>query len=170
LDALRLAWSANARFERGRLAANARARGQRIAGLEDDRRDAALSSLEKALSLTQRAAELLAEDADKMDRQARRWRGHADPSLHGDVAKTEAMARGVERLLKHLTRCKGIPQIRTQGEWDEFLSESAAALLDAGFANREVAALLTGQRSEDVDRATMERFRQRVRRIKVSGT
>lgn len=157
LDALRLAWCANVRFVRADHAKHAQKRGERIYALEDERRDAAIASVERAHSLVQKAAELLNEDFEVMNRQASRWKGSADPELHEDANQAGLAAARLEKLLTRLGHFKGIRQIRTQGDWDEFLTDSAAALLDVGFSNREVAALLTGQDPSEVDRATMER-------------
>jgi hypothetical protein len=169
-DALRLAWSARARFLRRDTTAHAKKRGQRMPLHDDKLRDQAIRSMERSITQAANAARLLAEDAAAMETVARKLRGGR---VEGPREDADAAAEAVQHLVEvlgRLRRFRGVPQVRTQREWDVFLSQSAAKFGAVGMATREVVALLTGLPENRVDRAELERFRQRVRRLKLSDT
>jgi hypothetical protein len=169
-EAYRRAWAASVRFSRREHMGLASKRGLGAAFFDDRRTDVAIASLERARTLVRNARESLQRDMTRIGKERARHGLTGDD--HGRTPEhVEAIERIEEALDVRLTELKtfqGIPQARTQSEWDEFLSETARNLLVAGFATREVAGLLTGKKPEAVDRATLERFRQRVSRLGIS--
>jgi hypothetical protein len=164
------AWAASARFSRREQKGLARKRGLGAAFFDDDQTDLAIASLERARWFVKNAREALQLDMARISKERAR-RG-----LPGDdFGKHPLHVQAIERLEKaigvraaKIQTFEDIPQARTRKEWDAFLSETAKDLLAAGFGTREVAGLLTGERPEAVDRATLERFRQRVSRLEIS--
>jgi len=170
LEAYRLAWSASARFTRRDQVKCAKARVQGEPFFDDKRVNFAIVSLERARTLVRNANQALMENIDQIEREAARLGLGVNLEDHPDhVQATKRIAAALDTVVSKLKTFKGIPQARNRGEWDNFISTTAERLLDVGFSSREVAALLTGKRPEKIDRATLERFRQRVRRLQVSG-
>jgi hypothetical protein len=170
LDAYRRAWAASARFSRREQKGLASKRGLGSAFFDDSQTDLAIARLERARAFAKNAREALELDMARISKERAR-RG----LLGDDFGKHPAHVRAIERLEKALREraaeiqtVEGIPQARTRREWDAFLSEAAKKLLAVGFGTREVAGLLTGEKPESVDRATLERFRQRVSRLEIS--
>jgi len=169
-EAFRLACSARARFERRQTTARARKRGHARPLHDDRRRDLAIRSIERAIAHATNAARLLVEDADVMDNAVKNVPGARVEGAREDAEAAEEVARHLMHVLGRLRCFRGVPQVRTQREWDVFLSQTAARFGAVGMPTREVVALLTGLPEKRVDRAELERFRQRVRRLKVSDT
>lgn len=167
-EPLRLAWCAHARFRRAKL--KARMPKALTVPVDDDRRDRAIQSVERALALLQNAAEELQEDAETIHKFVVMLEQDQTRQRYEDAKNVAGLADETREQLSKLKRYKGIRQIYTQREWDEFISDAAEGLLRAGFSSREVAGLLSGSAPEDVDRATLERFRQRVRRRRETQT
>ena len=166
-EAYRRAWAASARFSRREQKGLASKRGLGAAFFDDGQTDLAIANLERARTLVRNAREALQRDMTRIGKERAR-RGLSVDDLGRNPEHVEAMEKIEEALevrLTELKTCQGIPQARTRSEWDEFLSETARNLLVAGFGTREVASLLTGKKPEAVDRATLERFRQRVNRL-----
>jgi len=168
-QAYRLAWSAAARFSRREEAKQAKARAQGEAFFDDRRVDSAIADLERARTLVRNANRALLKDIERIEKEAARLGYDTDLQDHPEhVRNTKRIGDALDLLVKKVKSFGGIPQARTQSEWDEFISSSAERLLAVGFSSREVAGLLTGRSPERVDRATLERFRQRVRRSQIS--
>lgn len=170
LDAFRLAWAASARFTRKTQRELAKKRGSGEAFFDDRQTDAAIICLERARTLVRNAGAAIEMDIARIRKERARigLRGEDVGDLPEHVGATENVVVDLERLLERLKTFQGIPQARTRGEWDAFVSSAAQKLLSAGFGTREVAGMLTGKHPEDVDRATLERFRQRMNRLAVS--
>jgi hypothetical protein len=169
-EAYRLAWSAGARFRRLEQAKLARARGQGEAFFDDRRIDSAIADLERARTLVRNASRTILKDNERIEKEATRLGHGSDLEDHPEHARTaKRIGDALDLLVRKVKSFGGIPQARTQGEWDQFISSTAEKLLAVGFGSREVAGLLTGRSPDKVDRATLERFRQRVRRSQVSG-
>jgi hypothetical protein len=171
LEAYRRAWAAWARFSRREQKGLASKRGLGAAFFDDRQTDLAIASLERARYFVRNAREALQRDMTRISKERARSGIPGD-----DFGKHPAHVRAIERLEKALggraakiQTFEDIPQARTRSEWDAFLSETARNLLVAGFGTREVAGLLTGEKPESVDRATLERFRQRVSRLDSRG-
>ncbi|MEO8978126.1 MAG: hypothetical protein ABI548_01000 [Polyangiaceae bacterium] len=171
-EAYRRAWSAKMRFERRTQKKKAKLRGQGAPLFDDKLVDRAIENLQRAHAATRNAIEFLSAHSAKQTEAAvgigwnKDYLSKEPPPSVGAAVRIKS---AVEDLIGDLTTFAGVPQPRTRGDWDRFVSTSAAELLDAGFSSREVAGLLTGQRPERVDRATLERFRQRVRRREISA-
>jgi len=166
-----LAWSASARFTRRVQAKRAKSRAQGEAFFDDKRINQAIVSLERARTLVAKAHQALLENVEQLQKEAKRLGLTADLGDHPDhLRDLTGVAVKLDGLTTKLKTFRGIPQARTSSEWDEFISVTAERLLNVGFTSREVAGLLTGRRPEKVDRATLERFRQRVRRRQVSAS
>jgi hypothetical protein len=170
-EAYRHAWAAWARFSRREQKGLASKRGLGAAFFDDRQTDLAIASLERARYFVRNAREALQRDMTRISKERAR-RG----ILGEDFGKLPIHVRAIERLEKAIEQraaeiqtVEDIPQARTRHEWDAFLSETAKKLLDVGFGKREVAGLLTGEKPESVDRATLERFRQRVSRLETRG-
>jgi hypothetical protein len=178
-EAYRLAWSALMRFKRREQKEQAKMRGRGEQFYDDQLVDRAIESLHRARAATRNAADFLAAHIEAGTQEAERLgvgnllqQTFVKKALKGARSRidyVDSIQRDLEALLDVLTTFHGIPQARTRGDWDRFVSSSAAKLLDAGFGPREVAGLLTGRPAEQVDRATLERFRQRVRRLEISA-
>jgi hypothetical protein len=170
LDAYRLAWSASARFTRRDQTKRAKARAQGEAFFDDKRINLAIVSLEHARALVRKANQALMENIAQLEKEAARHGFGVDLADHPEhVQVTERIVGALDTVVSKLKTFKGIPQARNRGEWDTFISTTAERLLEVGFSSREVAALLTGRKPDKVDRATLERFRQRVRRLQISS-
>jgi hypothetical protein len=169
-EALRLAWSARARFLRRETITHAKKHGQQLPLHDDKLRDQAIRSIERAIAQATIAARFLEEDAAAMEAIAKKVRGGRVEGPREDADAAAEAVRHLVGVLGRLRRFRGVPQVRTQREWDVFLSQSAAKFGAVGMATREVVALLTGLPESRVDRAELERFRQRVRRLKLSDT
>jgi hypothetical protein len=170
-EAYKLAWAASVRFARRQQKGRAKKRGQGAAFFDDQHTRLAISSLERARTLVRNARAALERDIAAIGgERARHGMRGDDVGEHRDhVRALEQIAKALEMRISRLKTFEGIPQARTKSEWDAFLSETARKLLDAGFGTREVAALLSGKKPEAVDRATLERFRQRVSRLEISA-
>jgi len=171
-QAYRLAWSAKMRFERRTQKKKANVRGQGAPFFDDKLVDRAIENLQRAHAATRNAIDLLTAHSAKLTEAAVGigWnKDYLSKEPPPNLGAAQRIKSAVEELIGDLTTFKGVPQARTRGDWDRFVSASAASLLDAGFSSREVAGLLTGQAAEKVDRATLERFRQRVRRREISA-
>ena len=169
-EAYRLAWSASARFTRREQTKRAKTLAQGEAFFDDKRVNLAIVSLERARTLVRNANRALLEDITRIEKEAARMGLGTDLQDHPDhVRSTSRIGTALDSLVTKLKSFRGISQPRTQSEWEEFISSTAEKLLGVGFSSREVAGLLTGRKPERVDRATLERFRQRVRRLQVSG-
>ena len=166
-EAFRLVWSAHARFVRGSITARAKQRGEKLPTLDDKLRNQAIKSMERAVTDAANAARLLAEDADTMEAFLKNLRGSV-PGARQDAEAAQEAARHLAAVLVQLRHFRGVPQIRTRREWDFLISRTAARLAALGMPSRQVAALLTGVPEKRIDRAALERFRQRVRRLKPS--
>ena len=170
LQAYRLAWSASARFTRRDQAKRAKAGAQSAAFFDDKRVNLAIVSLERARTLVRNANQALMENIAQLEKEAARHGFGVELEDHPQhVQATKRIAAELDTVVSKLKTFKGIPQARNRGEWDNFISATAEKLLEVGFSSREVAGLLTGKKPEKVDRATLEKFRQRVRRLQVSG-
>ena len=168
-EAYRLAWSAGARFGRREEAKRARTRGQGEAFFDDRRVDSAIADLERARTLVRNANQALLKDIERIEKETARLGYDINLQDHPKhVLSTKRIGDALDLLVRKVKSFGGIPQARTQSEWDEFISSTAERLLGVGFSSREVAGLLTGRNPERVDRATLERFRQRVRRSQIS--
>jgi hypothetical protein len=166
----RLAWSASARFTRRQQTKRAKTRAQGEAFFDDKRIDRALVSLERARTLVRNANQALLEYVERIQKEAARLGLGTDVQDYpSHVQSTLRIGEALDSLVSKLKTFRGIPQARTQAEWDGFISASAERLIAAGFSSRDVAALLTGRKPDKVDRATLERFRQRVRRLQISS-
>lgn len=160
--------AARARFVRRELVRGATRRGVDLATLDDKRRDRAMLALRDAGRLVGEAAHALREDIAALE-AVNALHGRlfqTDEALVTSAAQAERIASELSEVLHRLNLFKGVPQIRTQREWDRFLSETASEMLDEGFSAREVAAILTGTPPTKVTNETLERFRQRVRRLR----
>jgi len=169
-EAYRLAWSASARFRRRTEKKRATKRGQGAAFFDDKLVDKAIENMQRAQAAMRNATAFLEKAAERLERETVRI-GFNKAFVKTERAKIEAAERietDLELLVGEITTFNGVPQARTQGQWDRFISSSAAKLLDAGFSSREVAGLLTGLPAEEIDRPTLEKFRQRVRRHQIS--
>ena len=169
-EAYRLAWSASARFRRRTEKKRATKRGQGAVFFDDKLVDKAIENVQRAQAAMRNATALLEKATERLERETIRI-GFDKAFVKTDRTKIEAAERiesDLELFVGELTTFNGVPQARTQGQWDRFISNSAARLLDAGFSSREVAGLLSGQPAEEVDRPTLEKFRQRVRRHQIS--
>lgn len=169
-EAVRLACSARARFSRRETTARAKRQGQPMPLHDDKRRDLAIRSMERAIAHATNAARLLAEDADAMEGAIKNVLGAHIEGVREDADAAADVAQHLVQVLGRLRCFRGVPQVRTQREWDVFLSQTAARFGAVGMPTREVVALLTGLPEKRVDRAELERFRQRVRRLKLSDT
>ncbi|HEY2406938.1 MAG TPA: hypothetical protein VGI10_13100 [Polyangiaceae bacterium] len=168
------------RFERLEQKNRAMKRGKGGPFFDDELIDRAIEALQRARVATRNAADFLADHLERGTQEAVRFGAEkvllirpvkrALKGAHARIDEVDGIRLDLERLLDELTTFHGIPQARTRGDWDRFVSASAAKLLDAGFGSREVAGLLTGRPAEQIDRATLERFRQRVRRQEISGS
>jgi hypothetical protein len=168
-EAYRCAWSASARVSRREQIKRAKALAQGEAFFDDRRVDAAIVSLERARTLVRNANRALLEDIKRIEKEAERLGLGTNLQDHPDhVRSTKRIGDALDSLLSKLKSFGGISQPRTQSEWDDFISSTAERLLAVGFSSREVAGLLTGRKPERVDRATLERFRQRIRRLQIS--
>jgi hypothetical protein len=168
-EAYRLAWSASARFSRREQIKRAKTLAQGEAFFDDKRINQAIVSLERARTLVRNANRALLENVERIEKEAVRLGLGTDLQDHPDhVRSTKRIGDALDSLVNKLKSFRGISQPRTQSEWDEFISSTAERLLAVGFGSREVAGLLTGRKPEKVDRATLERFRQRVRRLQIS--
>jgi len=167
-NALRLAAAARARFVRREQFRRTSRRGDELATLDDTRKDRAMVRLRDAARLTGEARQALEDDIAAVQAMNKRYGGILGQDEETELALKEAqrLEQGLNALLERLNMFKGVPQIRTQREWDRFLSETASAMLDLGFSPREVAGILTGTAPAKVTTQTLERFRQRVRRLK----
>lgn len=171
-QAYRLAWSASARFTRRTQRDLAKKRRSGEAFFDDRQTDSAIASLERARTLVRNAGAAFEEDIARIRKERTRigLRGDDVGDLPEHVQDAEELVAHLDLLLAKLKTFHGIPQARSRGDWDAFVSGSAQRLLSAGFSTREVAGMLTGKRPESVDRATLEKFRQRVNRLAVSKT
>jgi len=164
--AYRLAWSASTRFARREQTKRAKTRAQGQAFFDDKHVNHAINSLERARTLTRNASKALGEYIDAIQKEAARLGLGTDTQDYPAHVKTaEQIGDALDALTRNLKQFRGIPQARTRGEWDAFISATAQSLTEVGFSPREIAGLLTGKKPDAVDRATLERFRQRVRRL-----
>jgi hypothetical protein len=170
LEAYKRAWAASVRFSRREQKGLASKRGLGAAFFDDRQTDLAIASLERARALVRNAREALQHDMTRISKErARRGLVGDDFGNHPvHVLAIERLEKAIGVRASKIQTFEDIPQARTRGEWDAFLSETAKNLLGAGFGTREVAGLLTGEKPEVVDRATLERFRQRVSRLENS--
>lgn len=170
LEAYRLAWAASARFTRKTQRELAKKRGSGEAFFDDRQTETAIGSLERARTLVRNAGAAVEKDMARIRKERARvgLRGDDVGDLPEHLRGLEQLREALESRIQKLKTFQGIPQIRTRSEWDDFLSNTAKKLLAIGFATREVAAFLTGKQPEAVDRATLEKFRQRVNRLAVS--
>lgn len=165
-EALRTAFATRARYRRRDIVRVTTKRGRPVRSLDDTQRYAAIRNLNRALALTQGAVALLQDAIDIAEAETRT----VQKDLRGEVDDVAALGRQFGEVLARMSLFRGIRQLRTLREWDLFISETAAKMQEVGFSSREVCGILTGTKPERVDRATMERFRQRVRRQTESGT
>jgi len=170
--AYRRAWAASTRFSRREQKGLASTRGLGVAFFDDHQTDLAITNFERARTLVRAGREALELDMALIskERAGRGLLGEDFGQLPEHVRAAEQIEEALAERVKALKTFENIPQARTRSEWDAFLSETAQKLLAAGFGTREVAGLLTGKKSEAVDRATLERFRQRVSRLGISRT
>lgn len=170
--AFQTAAAARARFVRRQLVQGASRRGVDLATLDDTRRDRAMLALRDASRLVGEAAQALQEDIAAVEATNARHGGvfQMDAALLASAQEAERLEGELTSLLLRLNLFNGVPQIRTQREWDRFLSETAAEMLAGGFTAREVAAILSGTAPNKVTSETLERFRQRVRRLRETTT
>lgn len=164
------AWAASARFSRREQKGLASTRGLGAAFFDDLQTDLAIANFERAKTLVRHGREALQQDMALISKERARngLLGEDFGRLPDHVRAAEQIEDALERRVQALKTFEGIPQARTQSEWDAFISESAEKLLAAGLGTREVAGLLTGKKPETVDRATLERFRLRVTRLQIS--
>jgi hypothetical protein len=175
--ALLVAWNTGELLDRRDQLKAAKRRGRKGSTSEESRRDQAAARLEKAAKQMRKAAALRKLDAEealseKRGRYGPRVREARDKrarEARDEARKIEKAACVVDKLAESMTGIPGLPVIRTQAQWHRFLSRAATSLLEVGYTNREVVAMLTDQAPEDVDRATLERFRQRVRRLPITA-
>lgn len=165
-EALRTAFAARVRYRRRDILRKTAARGEPVVSFDDKKRFAAIRNLNRAWVLTGEAVALLQEAAAITEADIKA----VPKELRDEVERVAVLERQFEPLLAGLNAFRGIHQIRTQREWDLFISETATKMQDVGFSSREVCGILTGSKPERIDRATMERFRQRVRRQLETGT
>jgi hypothetical protein len=167
-----LAWSALVRFTRKQQFNKAKKGGQGAAFFDDSQNDVAIASLERARTLVRNAAAAVQRNIDGIRKARARLglRGEDLENLPQQLAAIEKIGGRLDGQLRELKAFRTIPQARTRSDWDEFLSRTAKNLLDVGFGTREVAGMLTGKKAGAVDRATLERFRQRVNRLAESSS
>ena len=128
--------------------------------------------LRDAARLAGEAARALRDDIRAVENMNERYGDilPSDGETLASVVEAERLEKELGELTERLNRFDGVPQIRTQREWDRFLSETAAAMLEVGFEPRTVATVLTGTPEQKITTETLERFRQRVRRLRETGT
>ncbi len=169
-DAHRQAWATLARLTRRAELSRARKRGGGEAFFDDRQNEAAITNLERARTLVRNGCAAVQTNIDRIRKERARLglRGDDFEDLPEHLDAMERIGETLKRRIEKLKTFRGIPQARTRDDWDEFVSRMAKQLLEAGFGTREVAGLLTGKEPDAVDRATLERFRQRVNRLAVS--
>lgn len=171
-DAFQRAGAARARFTRRERFQGATRRGSDVAALDDKHKDLAMLRLRDAARLVGEAAQALRDDIQAVENMNERYGGvfPLEKEALANAAEAERLEKALNVLTERLNLFRGVPQIRTQREWDRFLSETAAAMLEVGFEPRTVAAVLTGTPEQKVTTDALERFRQRVRRLKETVT
>lgn len=173
-QAFQVVAASRARFVRRDLLQRRLKKGEEVLAVLDDRnRDLAMFKLRDAARLSDEAAEALKADVEAIQALQGRYAnlGFEPDHLVIEAAQRAAqLAKALRTLKRSLNSFKGIRQIRTQREWDRFLSETASTLQDLGYTNRQVAAFLTGTPEAELTTATLERFRQRVRRARETAT